>query len=309
LSSSHTGEPRRGTSRVIKSGTDLGRFAFPTLEQVTARDLPPSLSAPIPDEEPLVREFDRPRLTQAAQSPPANSEVAAEAEARARAMERRAAHVLEEAEEAAARRVAEAEERAQAMLDAAQAEAEQIRAGAREAGLAEGRAAGLEAGLTAARAEAETLLAGAGQEADGLLAEAQAAAVSIQEGALAERDRLLEASQAQLLDLAFAMARQILRAELTLSPAAVVPMLEAALAKLKGEEEPQIRVSPEVAQLLEAHRGRLVAALPGARKVTVEGDAALQQGDFMIQGAQGFIDGRLESQIAVLESEVREGER
>jgi flagellar assembly protein FliH len=307
LSSSQSGESKSRGSRVIKSGLDVGaRFALPTLEQVTDRDLPPSLSAPVGAEEVRVLEREVPRP---ASSTLAHSAAAAEAEAQARAMERRAAHVLAEAEEAAARRVAEAEEHAHALLAEAEAVAEQVRESARQAGYADGQAAGHAAGLQAGQAQGEQMLASARNEAESLLAEAQAAAVSIREGALAERARILDASREQMLDLAFAVARQLLRAELTLSPAAVLPMLEAALAKFKGEEEPQVRVSPEVYLLLEEHRGRLVAAIPGARRVVVEADPALASGDFMVQGAQGFIDGRLDQQVAVIESEVREEER
>lgn len=282
------------------------RFAFPALEQVTDRDLPPSLSAPVAPEEVWVLEREVPRPAPAAAG---HSEAAAEAEAQARAMERRAAHVLAEAEEAAARRVADAEAYTNALLAEAEAGVEQLRETARQAGYEEGRSAGHAAGLEVGQAEAEQLLAGARQETELLIAEAQAAAVSIREGALAERERLLDASQEQILDLAFAVARQVLRAELVLNPMAVLPMLEAALAKFKGEEEPQVRVSPEVHALLEEQRGRLVAAIPGARRVAVEADPALETGDFMVQGAQGFIDGRLDQQVAVVESEVREEER
>lgn len=281
-------------------------FAFPALEQVTNRDLPPSLSAPVAAEEARVLERGLPKT---AAPTLVHSEAAAEAEAQARAMERRAAHVLAEAEEAAARRVAEAEDHAHALLAEAEAGVEQVREAARQAGLDEGRADGHAAGVQAGQAEAEQLLADARGEAESLLAEAKAAAVSIREGALAERDRLLEASREQMLDFAFAVARQVLRAELVLNPVAVLPMLEAALAKLRGEEEPQVRVSPEVHVLLEEHRGRLVAAIPGARRVVLEADPALDSGDFMVQGAQGFIDGRLDQQVAVVESEVREEER
>lgn len=301
MSSSQTGEPRKSASRVIKSGTDVGeRFAFPRLEQVTSRDLPPSLSA-VP--------ADPTRPEPATQAAALRNEAAMEAEARARAMERRAAHVLAEAEEAAARRVAEAEEAAKALLAEAEAGAEQIRTGARQAGLAEGRAEGHARGLEAGRAEGDAVAAAARRESDAILAEAQTAAVSIREGALEERARLLESTKEQILELAFAMARQILRAELTLMPAAVLPMLEAALIKLKGEEEPQVRVSPEIQQLLEEHRGRLLSALPGARKISVDGDPALEPGDYMVQGAQGFIDGRLDRQMDVLQAEVKEEER
>lgn len=282
------------------------RFAFPALEQVTDRDLPPSLSAPFAAEEVRLPEVEKPRVAPLA---PVRSEAAADAEAQARAMERRAAHVLAEAGEAALRRLADAEEHAQALLAEAQAGAEQVREAARQAGFEEGRSAGHATGLHAGQAEAEALLAGARHEAESLIAEAQAAAVSIREGALAERDRLLDASREQMLDLAFAVARQILRVELSLTPTAVLPMLEAALAKFKGEEEPQVRVSPEVHQVLEEHRGRLLAAIPGARRVVVEADPALERGDFLVQGAQGFIDGRLDQQAAVVEAEVREEER
>lgn len=224
-------------------------------------------------------------------------------------MERRAAAVLAEAEEAAARREAEAAEQAQAALAEAEAAAEMVLAEAREQGLAEGREAGRQAGLAAAMAEAGAVRATAQSDADGLLAEAQAAAVSIRDGALAERTRLLEASQEQMINLAFALARQVLKAELALSRTAVLPMVEAALAKLKGEEEPQVRVSPEVLAVLEEHPGRLLAAIPGARWINMEGDPGLDYGDFLIQGAQGFVDGRLDRQMQMLEADVKEEER
>ncbi|HYF95579.1 MAG TPA: FliH/SctL family protein [Symbiobacteriaceae bacterium] len=301
MSSSQTGEPRPHSSRVIKSGTDVAeRFAFPALKQGVLRELSP-----------LLPEAGRPQPALARESVPVavRPEAAAEAEARARALERRAAHVLQEAQEAAANRVAEAEARACEVLDDAAAEAGQIRAGARNAGYDEGFAAGRQEGLDAGRAEADVLMEAARQEADALLAEAQAVAVSIREGALEERNRLLDASQQQMLDLAFALARQILRVELALNPDSVLPMVEAAVAKLKGEEEPHIRVNPAVKQLLDDYRGRLLAALPGARRMLIEADPALEQGDFQVSGAQGYIDGRLDSQIGLLQAELKAEER
>jgi flagellar assembly protein FliH len=219
-------------------------------------------------------------------------------ESRARAVEWRALAILEEAEETAAVRLKEAQQQAHHLLSRAGEGAVALETEARQAGQAAGHEEGLRAGLQEGEARAEALLAEARQQAE-----------QARQEALEERSLLLDASGEQLLDLAFAMARQVLKAELALRPAALVPMLEAALAKLKGEEEPLLRVSPEVLSLLEEHRGRLLAAIPGARKLEVEGDPSLGEGDFILQGAQGFVDGRVERQVQVLEEKVRTEEQ
>lgn len=316
LSSDRTGtqEQRTEKQRILKSHQVTGvGAAFPALEQVAGRDLPSSLSQGR-------REVAAGVLARATASEVDVLLLAArEAEERAAAMERRAAALLQEVEEAAGARLQEAAAQVDSMLNRAVAAVEHIEREARERGHASGHEEGFHMGLEAGEAEAAELMGRTRSEADRMVNEAHAAAEAMlaaakQESRVtleqAQRDRvtLLDASRAQLIDLVFAVARQVLKAELTVQPAAVVPMVEAALAKLKGEEEPQMRVGPVVAALLEEYRGRLLAAVPGARRLAVELDQGMGPGDFVVQGDQGVVDGRIEQQLRVLRQSL-EGER
>jgi flagellar assembly protein FliH len=312
--------PQGRPSRVIKSHeVERLRAAFPALDPAVTEVFVPAgqEAVPLPDPAPApawapVREEPSQPVQPYVMPPDPRRhvlEVPEEVQARIQAMERRAAAVLEEAEEAAHRRVAEADAQVAQLLETTAAEAARVRTEAEQAGYEAGYADGHQEGVAAAQAEATALLAGARSEAETELGEARAMAESIRQAAVQERAELLEATWSQVLDLAFAMARQVLKAELQLRPEALLPMLGAALARLKGEEEPQVRVSPEVLALLEEHRGRLLAAVPGARRLTLEADPSLAPGDFLVQGSQGFVDGRLERQMQVMESEMKSGER
>jgi len=295
------GTERGGTNkpkqRILKSHEVSGTgFAFPALEQIATGDLPPSVSsAPAPDPGFLTPSEVQGRLV-----------AAREAEARAHASERRAAALLAEAEETALVRLSEVEGQIEDMLSRALGAVEQIEAEARERGLKTGKDEGLRHGIEAGRREGEEIVRRAKAEADGILKEARRTADGTRTGAIQLRSSLLESSRVQVVDLASAIARQILKSELTLYPEALVPMVEAALAKMKGEEEPLVRVSPAVLTVLEEQRGRLLAALPGSRRLTVEGDAALRPTDFMVQGTQGVVDGRLEEQLKLVDRTLRE---
>lgn len=291
---SATSKPKQ---RILKSHEVSGSgFAFPALEQIATGDLPPSVSKALPAES----------------VPPTSPEVgvhreaAREAEARAHASERRAAALLAEAEQTALDRLGEVEGQIEEMLSRALAAVDQIEADARERGLKLGRDEGIKLGAEAGRREGEDTLRRARAEAESLLKDARRVAETTRADAVRQRAELLDSSRSQVVDLALAIAHQILKAEVALRPDALVPMVEAALTKMKGEEEPLVRVSPAVLAVLEEQRGRLLAALPGARRLTIEADAALREGDFMVQGTQGVVDGRMGEQVKLVDKALRE---
>lgn len=209
---------------------------------------------------------------------------AKEALARAQALEARAAQVLTDSEEIAAAKLASAVEQVEAILSQAAEGAVAIGQQAQEEGAREGWEVGYQEGLTAARAEAEAIRA----------------------EAIARRDALLEKSQQEVLDLALVIAKQVVRAELTLLPEAILPMVEGALARMKGDENPTVRVGPLALVAVQEAYGRLLQALPGARAIELVADASLQEGDFLVQGDIGMVDGRVESQVASVETALRE---
>lgn len=172
---------------------------------------------------------------------------------------------------AAVRSVGQAE--ATALVAAARAEADEVRQAAREAAAAE---------ATAIREQARSEGYAAG------LADGRAAAA-------AELAARLHELEPQAVALALAVARRLLRRELTADPAAVLAMVRAGLAKLRGER-PRLRVHPAVLDGLAERRGELAGALPGAGLEWVP-DPDLAPGDFVLMGAEGLVDGRLERQL------------
>jgi flagellar biosynthesis/type III secretory pathway protein FliH len=199
-----------------------------------------------------------------------------------------------------------AKEEAEATVLAARTEAESLRNEAQRESDAMLLAARLQADQTRAEAEERTadLLRVAKQEAEELIERAKEEARVIVAEAQALSEAQLEALPGQVVRLSLAVAAQILRAELAMRSEAALPMVEAALTRLKGELEPRVRVAPDSLALLEAERGRLLAAAPGARQVRLEADPAMAQGDFQVHGALGWVDGRIDRQLSLVQEAI-----
>lgn len=199
-----------------------------------------------------------------------------------------------------------AKEEAETTLLVARQEAQCLRAKAQTESDAIRHAARLQADQIGVEAQGRTadLLCAANQEAEALIEKAREEARVIIAQAKAVCEAQLEALPGQVVRLSVAVAGQILRAELALRPEAALSMVEAALTRLKGELEPRVRVAPDTGTLLEAQRGRLLAAAPGARQVHVELDPAMAQGDFQIHGALGVVDGRIDRQLSLVQEAI-----
>lgn len=149
---------------------------------------------------------------------------------------------------------------------------------AREQGFREGEAAGREH----ASAELQPVL------------QRLAAAIS---GVASLRSRIRRDGEQELVQLAIAIARRIVRRELTVDPDAVEGLVRAALDKVQLRDVCRVRVNPG---FLPALKNALEhsAATSG---VAVAGDASLQAGDVVIETRRGDLDGCIETQLAEIE--------
>ncbi|BDG59351.1 FliH/SctL family protein [Caldinitratiruptor microaerophilus] len=243
------------------------------------RAIPRGVTRPGPRRE-AVGTVPLPGMRSDGPAPAADEALLAEARRRAAALEERAAGLLAEAEEAARARREQAEAEAAAIVAAAERSAAAIREQAREEGRAEGRRQGREEGMAAARQEAEAILAAARAEAERITAEARAR----------WQQRLAEL-EPDLVRLALAIARRVLREEIRLRPEAIAGMVAAALEKVRGAGEARLRVNP-------ADAGRLAVGAPAPAGVAVVPDASLAPGEFVVESEHGTVDGRLEAQVA-----------
>ncbi|MDK2960745.1 MAG: flagellar assembly protein FliH [Bacillota bacterium] len=210
---------------------------------------------------------------------------AACSECRARLMAVLESNLLAAARLRAAAVEKEAAQRAEALLEEARRQAEEIKAAAKAAGHKEGFQAGYAEGREAA---------------ENLVREAQAC----REEAEREREALWAALQPQAIELAFTLARLILRREVRRAPEDVEELLAAAAGKLPAGAAVTVEIAPGERQAWEVARAQIEKALGDRPYVLVE-SANVPPGQFLITSEMGTVDARFESQLAACAKEVR----
>ena len=109
------------------------------------------------------------------------------------------------------------------------------------------------------------------------------------------RARIQREAEPELVRLALAIARRILRRELTVDPESLLGLLKAGLEKLESSEAHRVRVHPEHAPIL---RKLLEGA---ARPLEVVPDAGLAVGAVIFDTTRGSLDTGLETQLKEIE--------
>ena len=144
-----------------------------------------------------------------------------------------------------------------------------------------GYAAGYAEGLAAGRAAGETEYA----EACAQLAEI---AASLTGAADTLGERLAE----RMLALSLSIAKQVVRAELSLSPEAILPAVrEAVPLSLEATRDARLRVNPADAEAIDSAIGEMLAA----QNWKLVPDAGITAGGCVIESASGEADARMET--------------
>jgi len=154
-----------------------------------------------------------------------------------------------------------------------------------EPDLAAVRQAGFREGEAAARAQAQ--------------AEVQPALEQLARAArelAALRPRLREQAEEDLIRLAVAIARRVVRRELTVDPQTITGLAKAALEQLAAGEPARLRVHPEHEAIV-----RRFLADAGQASITVAGDATLAPGSAVFETGRGNLDASAETQLAEIE--------
>ena len=171
-------------------------------------------------------------------------------------------------------------------LTAAAQSANEREARALEAGRQEGQAAGKQAGAAAAEAECSRAIAGVQAEAAERAAGAAAQAVDL-------RRRLRQQMEADLVSLAVAVARRIVRREITVDPEALMGIVKSAVERISARELLAIRVAPPDAPRVSARLASL--HLPG--RVEVIADSTLAWGSVLFDTERGQHDASVDTQF------------
>ncbi|MBS1858438.1 MAG: hypothetical protein JST11_23915 [Acidobacteria bacterium] len=111
------------------------------------------------------------------------------------------------------------------------------------------------------------------------------------------RARLRAQAEADLVKLALAIARRVLRREIALDPDALHGLILGALAKLQGHEIARVRVHP-------SHASSLTACLRqnlSAGNIEIVPDPSHEVGSLIFETPRGNLDAGVESQLAEIE--------
>jgi flagellar assembly protein FliH len=111
------------------------------------------------------------------------------------------------------------------------------------------------------------------------------------------RTRLFRQSEADAVRLSIAIARRVLRREVTLDPSAIEGLIRAALEKLQSQERCRVRMHPHYIPVLRSEIDRLGMSA----KVEVISDPAQEPGAAVFEMSRGNLDASIDSQLREIE--------
>ncbi|MEO7649229.1 MAG: FliH/SctL family protein [Bryobacteraceae bacterium] len=105
------------------------------------------------------------------------------------------------------------------------------------------------------------------------------------------RARFRREAEPELVRLAIAIARRILRRELTVDPDALMGVLKAALEKINSAEVHRIRIHPQYARVVRTAMGG------AASQIEIAGDNSVDPGSVLFETSRGSVDAGVETQL------------
>jgi flagellar assembly protein FliH len=109
----------------------------------------------------------------------------------------------------------------------------------------------------------------------------------------AMRRKLRRDAEEDCVKLAVAIARRVLRRELTMDPDALLGIVKAALTRLEGRELERLRIHPDDAALVKRYLDEQGDRAP----VHVFADPALERGTCIFETSRGDLDASVETQL------------
>ncbi|MCX6623311.1 MAG: FliH/SctL family protein [Acidobacteria bacterium] len=104
-------------------------------------------------------------------------------------------------------------------------------------------------------------------------------------------------AEQDLVKLSIAVARRLIRRELTVDPETVHGVIRVALEKMQARDISRLRVHPsQVAGVKE-----MLARMAGAKTLEVAGDSALDLGDAIFETSRSDLDATIDSQLREIE--------
>ena len=114
---------------------------------------------------------------------------------------------------------------------------------------------------------------------------------------LAEKAELRKTAESRAIELAIEIGREIIGAEFSIRPAAVVETVERALRSTVDASAVTLRVAADDLAVLEDAARKWMGAAGLPAQIELRADTTLRPGDCFIDSATGTVDARIESQL------------
>lgn len=121
------------------------------------------------------------------------------------------------------------------------------------------------------------------------------------------KEKLLEDMEPIVVELAYAIAEKVIRAEVKANPEVVLNTVKAALEHVMDREKLIIRVNPDDLNSLKGYRQQLLSVVNGLEGLEIKEDARIARGGCVVETNSGTIDARLEAQLAEIHRALLEG--
>ena len=156
-----------------------------------------------------------------------------------------------------------------------------------------------------AKVEARRIRQQAEAEAQAAIADAQVrgeqdgiqSAVAYQELAQQVAGQLSTGLDRDALEAAVDATHEVVAAEFSHRPSAIVDVVKRALGNAKHQREIFVRVNPKDAAVLREHKRELLDVLTRARDVDIREDAAMQPGGCLVETEIGMVDADIKTQL------------
>ncbi|MBP2642417.1 MAG: Flagellar assembly protein FliH/Type secretion system HrpE [Firmicutes bacterium] len=208
--------------------------------------------------------------------------------------EQKAREYLDEARQEAERIMQSAHEEAERIIAEAKSRADELCQKASESGYQDGHQEGFSEGEASAQQKLQQTLNESVEQAQATL-----------ELAAEEAERTMEEAQEQIIEISLAVAEKILFREIQENELVILPILKAAMDKVRDQDKITIRVHPEKYGLVLEAKSELVSYLSGHATVTVQADETLKIGDVFIETPYGNVDARIDSQFETVKAALK----
>jgi len=119
------------------------------------------------------------------------------------------------------------------------------------------------------------------------------------------REEIFRNIESVVVEMSISIAKKIVYEITENEREVVVTTAREAIKKASDREMIKIKINPVDYETLNKNRTALLKSLDGIKSIVIEEDPAIQPGGCLVETNQGDIDGRIDSQMRVIEDEIR----